>query len=110
MALQDGTTSLSDMDTATVWIETESKYRPSEIMGDLRIVAETLYFPMRLVGFWDEAADTHMCPETELARPCPHTVPEDDPAYVPYTRSMERLKQAVVEVVFPHANVRMFLS
>ena len=98
------------MDRATVWIETESKLRPSEIMGDLRIVAETLYFPMRLVGFWDEAADTHMCPETELARPCPHTVPEDDPAYVPYTRSMERLKQAVVEVVFPHAKVRMFLS
>ena len=98
------------MDRATVRIETESKYRPTEIMGDLRIVAETLYFPMRLVGFWDEAADTHMCPETELARPCPHNVPEDDPSFVPYTRSMERLKQAVVEVVFPHANVRMFLS
>ncbi len=98
------------MDKATVRIETESKYRPTEIMGDLRIIAETLYFPMRLVGFWDEAADTHMCPETELARPCPHNVPEDDPSYVPYSRSMERLKQAVVEVVFPHANVRMFLS
>ena len=98
------------MDKATLRIETQSKLRPSEIMGDLRIVAETLYFPMKIVGFWDEDADMHMCPETELARPCPHKVPEDDPNFVPYTRSMQRLKQAVIEVIFPHANVRMFLS
>ena len=98
------------MEKATIHIQTESKFRPSEIMGDLRIVAETLYFPMRLVGFWDEGADTHMCPETELARPCPHMATEDDPARVPYARSMERLKQAVIEVAFPHARVRMFLS
>ena len=105
-----GTTSEPDLDTATIHIETSSGVRPSEIMGDLRIVAETLYFPMRLVGFWDFRADTHMCPETELARRCPHSVPDSDPTYVPYTRSMQRFKQAVIEVVFPHADVRMYLS
>ena len=95
---------------ATVRIETESSFRPSEIMGDLRIVAETLYFPMRLVGFWDEAADTHMCPETEADKPCPHALEEGEPGYVPYFRSMQRYKRAAIEVTFPHAGVRMFLS
>ena len=79
-------------------------------MGDLRIVAETLYYPMRLVGFWDEPVGTHMCPETEMGRSCPHGAAEDDPAHVPYSRSMERYKQAAIEVAFPHARVRMFLS
>ncbi len=98
------------MQTVTIRIETESAFRPSEIMGDLRIVAETLYYPMRLVGFWDEASDTHMCPETELGQSCPHNLPAEHPDGVQYSRSMERLKQAGVEVVFPHAQVRMFLS
>ena len=105
-----GTTSRDDMEKATVRIETDSPFRPSEIMGDLRIVAETLYHPMRLVGFWDAAANTHMCPETELGQSCPHGAPAGHPDHVPYSRSMQRLKQAAVEVVFPHANVSMFLS
>ena len=98
------------MEKATVRIETDSPFRPSEIMGDLRIVAETLYHPMRLVGFWDAAANTHMCPETELGQSCPHGAPAGHPGHVPYSRSMQRLKQAAIEVVFPHANVSMFLS
>ena len=98
------------MDRATLNIETESAFRASEILGDLKIVAETLYFPMRVVGFWDEVADSHMCPETEIARPCPHKLAANDPSFVPIELSMERLKLAVIEVVFPHAKVRMFLS
>ncbi len=98
------------METATVHIETDSAFRPTEIMGDLKIVAETLYFPMRLVGFWDAEADTHMCPETELGQVCPHTIVEGEQGYMPYSKSMQRLKQAAIEVSFPHANVRMFLS
>ena len=58
-----------DMEKATVRIETDSPFRPSEIMGDLRIVAETLYHPMRLVGFWDAAANTHMCPKPSSGSP-----------------------------------------
>ena len=98
------------MDKATLNIDTQSAFRASEILGDLKIVAETLYFPMRVVGFWDEAADSHSCPETEVARPCPHKLAADDAAFVPIERSMERMKQAVIEVDFPHAGVRMFLS
>ena len=99
------------MENVTVRLESDSSFRPSEIMGDLRIVAETLYFPMKLVGFWDEnAGGNHMCPETEVGRQCPHGLPESDPGYVPYARSMQRLKQAVIEVRFPHASVSMFLS
>ncbi len=98
------------MNSAVVRIETDSGFRPSEIMGDLRIVAETLYFPMRLVGFWDDNGDRHMCPEAELGSECPHTLPIDDSSRVPYSQSMQRLKQAAIEVDFPHARVRMFLS
>ena len=98
------------IERAAVRIETDSSFRPTEIMGDLRIVAETLYFPMRLVGFWDESSDTHMCPETEVAKPCPHMLDEGDSGFVPYFRSMQRYKQAAIEVTFPHAGVRMYLS
>ena len=107
----DGITFRGSMDSVTVRLESDSSFRPTEIMGDLRMVAETLYFPMKLVGFWDETAGgNHMCPEVEIGRECPHGLAENDPGYVPYTRSMERLKQAVIEVRFPHASVRMFLS
>ncbi len=98
------------MNRATIRIETNSGFRPTEIMGDLKIVAETLYFPMRLVGFWDEVEDKHMCPETQLGASCPHALPPDAPDFVPYTRSMQRLRQAAIEVAFPHAKIRMFLS
>ena len=99
------------MDSATIRIETDSPFRASEIMGDLRMVAETLYHPMRLVGFWDyTAGGNHMCPEAEIGHPCPHAAPEGDPDHVPYERSMQRLKQAVIEVRFPHASVSLFLS
>ncbi len=98
------------IERAAVRIDTDSSFRPSEIMGDLRIVAETLYFPMRLVGFWDETSDSHMCPETEVAKPCPHLLDEGDSGFVPYFRSMQRYKGAAIEVTFPHARVRMYLS
>ena len=75
---------------ATVRIETDSPFRPSEIMGDLRIVAETLYHPMRLVGFWDAAANTHMCPETELGQSCPHGAP----ARTSWSRAVQPLDAA----------------
>lgn len=98
------------IERATVRIETDSSFRPTEIMGDLRIIAETLYFPMRLVGFWDETSDSHMCPEVEAKKPCPHALTANDPAFVPYYRSMQRYKTAAIEVSFPHAGVRMYLS
>ena len=39
--------------TVKVTVEENEVFRPSEILADLRTVAETLFHPMRLVGFWD---------------------------------------------------------
>ena len=33
-------------------IATKSSFRPTEIVADLRNVAETLYHPLQLAGFW----------------------------------------------------------
>ena len=63
------------IDTITVAIETDSDSRASEILADLRTVAETLYFPMKMVGFWDYAADLHLCPQEERRERCPHKLP-----------------------------------
>ena len=49
------------MDRVTVNIETQGGMRASEIIADLRATAETLYYPMTLVGFWDYRAEMHLC-------------------------------------------------
>ena len=40
-------------------VESNGEYRPTEIMSDLRIVAETMFIPMKMVGFWDYQQDLH---------------------------------------------------
>ena len=77
------------MDRVTVAIETRSGLRASEILADLRSVAETLYYPMKLVGFRDHQQGMHLCPHVERRRPCPHELPESDPAYVDYELTLK---------------------
>ena len=84
------------------------EFRPSEILADLRTAAETLYFPMRMCGYWDRAADIHLCPQEERRQPCPHMLPADDPDRVEYSATLQRERQAVLEVSFPHANVSVY--
>lgn len=84
--------------------------RASEILADLRSAAETLYFPMKVVGFWDYQADLHLCPQEERREACPHKLAADDPARVDYARTLQRERRASVEVCFPHAGVRLYLS
>ncbi len=98
------------MDRVTVNIETQGGLRASEIIADLRSAAETLYYPMTLVGFWDYRADMHLCPQEERRETCPHTLPEDDPRRVDYRMTMQRERQGNLEVVFPHAGIAVFLS
>ena len=98
------------MNRVVVGIETESGIRASEIMADLRNVAEALYFPMKLVGFWDHQADAHLCPHEERRVACPHKLPESDQGYVAYSDTLQRERQANVEVVFRHAQVTIYLS
>ncbi len=84
--------------------------RASEIIADLRNVAETLYFPMRLAGFWDYQADMHLCPHEERRQQCPHKLPDSDPGFVKYTDTLQRERRASLEAFFQHANVSIYLT
>lgn len=97
------------MDRVAINIDIQGGMRASEIVADLRNVAETLYFPMKMVGFWDYQADMHLCPQEERREVCPHKRPESDSEYLDYAYTLQRERQANLEVVFPHANVAVYL-
>ena len=101
---------LKQMDRVIVNIETQGGIRASEIIADLRAAAETLYYPMTLVGFWDYRADMHLCPQEERRQECPHRLPDGDPSRVYYRMTMQRERQGNLEVFFPHAGIAVFLS
>lgn len=96
------------MDRVTINIETVGGTRASEIIADLRTTAETLYYPMTLVGFWDYRQDMHLCPQEERLKPCPHKL--RDPDHVDYQTTIQRERQGNLEVFFPHAGIAIFLS
>ena len=73
-----------------VTIQEHEVFRPSEIIADLRTAAEALYFPLRMVGFWDSHADMHLCPQEQRREVCPHRLPEDDDGYVVYDETASR--------------------
>ena len=98
------------MDKVILKIESESGIRATEIISDLRNVAETLYYPMQLVGFWDYQLDLHLCPQEERRQECPHKLPNDDPKFEDYRTALQRNRQANLELFFTHANVALFLS
>ena len=98
------------MRTVRLRFEGGDGFRPSEIVADLRTVAETLYFPMRMCGFWDRTNDLHLCPQSERRLDCPHLPTGNDPAGEPYARTLERERQAVLEIDFPHAGISIFLG
>ena len=98
------------MDRVTITIETVGGSRPSEILADLRAVAETLYFPMRLVGFWDSRADIHLCPQEERRETCPHRLPAGDAGRVDYEVTIARERRGSLQVAFPHAGIAVYLA
>ncbi len=97
------------MDRATIRVDVEGAARASEIIADLRTAAETLYFPMRVVGFWDHGSELHLCPHEERRQECPHMIPEGEPGRVDYVVSLQRERQANLEIYFEHADVSMYL-
>ena len=97
------------MNSVVVSIATDSGYRASEVVADLRNTAETLYFPMRLVGFWDVRAGVHLCPQEERRQSCAHETKGPE-AINSYAAGLERDRKASLEVVFPHAEVRLYLA
>ena len=97
--------------TVSVNIEENQVFTASQILADLRAVAETLFHPLRQVGFWDDQADgMHLCPYESRKAQCPHKLPHDNPAYVSYSKTAEREMDAVLEVHFPHAQVYVYLK
>ena len=98
------------MDKVVVNIETEGMTRASEIISDLRNAAENIYYPMKIVGFWDHQADMHLCPQEERRQECPHKLPESDPNHVDYATALQRERSANLEVYYPHAKLALYLS
>lgn len=97
-----------NMNKVTVNITSEGGYRASETVADLRNAAETLYFPMKLAGFWDSRDKIHLCPQEERQNPCSH-LGEESKALAEYANLLQRDRQANLEVFFPHAEIRIFL-
>jgi hypothetical protein len=46
----------------------------------------------------------------ERGQRCPHILDADDPEREESSRTLERERQAVLEVVFPHADTSIFLG
>ena len=98
------------IDRVTVEIGIDGDARASEILADLRSVAETLFFPMKLVGFWDYKANLHLCPQEERREACPHNLPGDHPQRIEYLSTLQRERRASIELNFPHAEITIYLS
>ncbi len=98
------------MERIVIDIPASENYRATEIVADLREAAETLFFPMKTVGYWDLPTGDHLCPQAMLRAACPHALPQDDAKRLDYLTTVERDLDAVLEVFFPHAQVRLFLS
>ncbi len=91
-----------------VKLEGPSEYRGTEIIGDLRVIAETLYYPFKFVAFWDGQTGNHLCPHTQAGLPCAHT--PDDAGRTAYAVAVEDEMAGELEVVFPHADLSIFLG
>ena len=98
------------MEKVEIAINTNSGYRATEMVADLRNAVETLFFPMKVVGYWDIPASDHRCPQAQLDAPCPHVVPRDDPKFLDYTVTVERDLDGTLDVYFPHAQVHVYIG
>jgi len=92
-----------------VALSSQDPFRATEVLADLRNVAETLYHPMRMVGFWDGPSGQHLCPQQRGGR-CPHQGQPADKALEAYRQLADERLGAILEVQFPHADVRIFLA
>ena len=98
------------MNRVRIDIATEGSFRATEVIADLRNVAESVFNPLKLVGFWDEQANgVHLCPQEQLGRECLHKLPPDDPRRVDYVATADQDMRAILEVSFPHADVYLYL-
>ena len=85
-----------------------AEYRGTEIIGDLRVIAETLYYPFKFVGFWDGQTGNHLCPQTQAGQACSHS--PDEAGRAAYAAAVENDMKGEMEVFFPHADLSIFLG
>ena len=98
------------MEEVTLDIKGQGVLSLTEIISDLRIVAETFYGPMKMVGVWDYQKDMHLCPQMERRQACPHSPQENEPNFVSYISTLERERNCNFAVSFPHAEITLYLS
>ncbi len=103
-----GTSRPSALAHIKIQIETPPEYRGTEIIGDLRGVAETMFYPFKAVGFWDGQTGNHLCPMAEAGKTCPHGA--DAGAKSSYATTIEDELAGELEVVFPHADLTVYLG
>jgi|TARA_B110000263_G_C15217036_1_gene468034 hypothetical protein len=85
-------------------------FRPTEILSDLRIAAETLYSPMKMVGFWDSVQEMHLCPQVERRQPCLHNPDDPGEKFLPYVETLAKERQATLALLFKHSGITVYLS
>jgi hypothetical protein len=81
-------------------VERHQVFTPSHILADLRVVAETFFYPLKQIGF---------CSQENRRALCPHKLPPDDPRYVLYTETAVKDMKAILEVYFLHSNTYLYL-
>ena len=74
---------MADLARIVVQVTTDSGFRATEIVADLRNTAETLFFPMHCVGFWDGPTSGHICPDEQRGQKCSHVDVEQPPGQLP---------------------------
>ena len=99
---------MAELARVVVQATTESGFRATEIVADLRNVAETLFFPMDCVGFWDGPTGGHICPDEQRGRKCSHLDVEQP--LEGYRRLVRDRLKGALEVAFPHADVYIFMG
>ena len=90
-------------------ISSQNTFRPTEIVADLRNVAETLYHPLKLSGFWDERTSEHLCIDKNKGHICQHITSEGVFSVELYLQDDRPLAKHIMIVKFPHASVWILL-
>jgi len=86
-----------------VIIETDSDFRATEIPADLKIAAETLFYPLKSIGIYDKRTGEHPCRK----QPCNHMNNENSDELI--RNDLEKDFGATCEIYFITALVHVFL-
>ena len=108
--IQDSKKIPETLEKIQVEITSDGDSRPSEIISDLRTVAEALFYPMQMCGFLDESDSMHLCPQMERRQPCPHVLNDKTINQESYRKTLERERKASLRVHYSHANISLYLT